>query len=203
MRHRLRHCKRGINLSQSLHWLIKSSYWSWLVVALFNQKEKQGQTEAYWSCRQQKDTSTPRNKRNHYTQPGRTFPEQMLSGIILKYFNDLERGLGSDDRAKAGRLVVNGVREKLMDEGRKPDLGSPALLLLYLRAKPLNMCVLSTVDNREAITAHIFQDRNLRCDWNTLRGKKETCHMAWGERGMNPPPSQILQRVHVHCCGHL
>lgn len=60
--------------------------------------------------------------------------------------------------------MVDGVRVKLMDEGRKPDLGSPALLLLYLRAKLLNMCVLSTGDNREAITAHIFQDRNLRCD---------------------------------------
>lgn len=122
MRHRLHSCKRVIHLSQSMHWLIKSSNWSWLVLASFDQKEKQGQTEAYWPCRQQKDTSTPRNTRNHYTRPGRTFPKQMLSGIILKYFNDLERGLGSEDRVMVGRLVVDGVRVKLMDEGRKPDL---------------------------------------------------------------------------------
>lgn len=38
------------------------------------------------------------------------------------------------------------------------------------------VCVLSVQDNREATTAHIFQDRNLRCHWNALWEKKETCH---------------------------
>lgn len=38
------------------------------------------------------------------------------------------------------------------------------------------MCVLSVQDNREAITAHILQGRNLRCHRNAPREKKETCH---------------------------
>lgn len=55
-----------------------------------------------------------------------------------------------------------------------------------------DMCVLSVQDNREAITAHILQDRNLRCHWNAPREKKETCHtVALLER---------CSRTHTH--GH-
>lgn len=63
----------------------------------------------------------------------------MLSGMMITYYPDKVHEVMAE--RDLGRLVVNSVRIICKDDGRKPDLGSPALLLVYLWAN---------VEDREA-----------------------------------------------------
>lgn len=151
----------------------KSSYWAQL--AGFIQPERKGRPDRSSLA---SHTTERRVNTQKLKKPSHSACHNLILADVLWNDDQILSRQGAWSNGREWTRQTGGVKIICKENG------SPALLLFYLRANVQDtaggggMCVLSVQDNREAITAHILQDRNLRCHWNAPREKKETCHMV-------------------------